>query len=171
VSIRTAIAVIIVTLAGTTALGPTQAMAESHGTNRPVEGQASGIVAINLSTLQFSADMTVELSHFGNGSAYFEAPFELTPDRTRTRATGPFNIVGANGDEVTGTFTLAGPAPSPTAHEAEVEMTITAGTGRFEGASGTLWTTPTLTPFQLPSPESPLLLETAESVVSGHVNY
>ena len=109
----------------------------------------------------------MRLSHIGRGTAHFEAQGELTP--AGTRATGAFSMVAANGDEVTGTFRLAGPAPSPNVHVAELDLTITGGTGRFSGATGTLRSVPTLTPILPIVP--PTIHETVDGTVSGHIRY
>ena len=59
---------------------------------------------------------------------------------TRT-ATGEYHFVAANGDTLTATFTgHAAPTADPTVLAIEESATITGGTGRFAGATGSFTT-------------------------------
>jgi hypothetical protein len=59
---------------------------------------------------------------------------------TATLREGEFTLVAANGDEITGTYegTAAMDPERPDLGHASVTMTVTGGTGRFAGATGTL---------------------------------
>jgi hypothetical protein len=149
------------------ALGPASAPAAVEGTDRPVQGSASGMDSVNVQTLAMEADINVLMSHLGESTAHFQGQGALTPEGT-VAATGTFTIVAANGDELTGTFTLAGPAPSFGVHTIDVVMAITGGSGRFAGATGTLSTTQLVTPLSL---EGTTLRQAMEGAVSGQISY
>lgn len=148
------------------ALAPAQAVA---GT-RAVKGKGTGIASVNVRTLEISVVAKAKLTHVGKGWLVFRSQQTVVgPDGTR--ASGRFTFVAAGGDTMTGTFTLAGAPPTSTVHTSETAFTFTGGTGRFTGVTGLLRATNTLFPFEAPSETSPYLVETAESVVSGHLTF
>ncbi len=148
------------------ALSPASATAAAGGTDRPMKGTASGTVSVNVQTLAISADLAGVSTHLGKYTAHVEANGTLTPQGTI--ATGPITLVASNGDQLTGIFTLNGPAPTPNVHTAEVVVTFTGGTGRFADASGTVRSTPELTPFAF---DGVTLLERSEGPVRGRISY
>jgi hypothetical protein len=165
-SIRKAITLAGLALA-VAALSPASAPAKAGGTDRPVKGSASGMDSVNTKTLAITADATGIISHLGETTAHFEADGALTPQGT-VAASGTFTLVADNGDLLTGTFTLAGPAPSFSVHTVRIVMTITGGTGRFADASGELTTTQRVTPFSF---DGVTLRQASEGPVRGQISY
>ena len=107
----------------------------AHGTTRPLTGTGTGTMTLDLINGAATADFTGHLS-----------PWEPTPATTTSRSpspapapsayTGTRIFVAANGDKVFSAITGTGTSPAPPPHGAEAD-TITGGTGRFAGASGT----------------------------------
>jgi hypothetical protein len=128
-------AVVVLALA---ALAPTSALANTGGTDRPLRGTESGTTTLNLATGAASADFTGELSHLGKFSGHSNVTVTFTGPSSFA-AVGKGSLEAANGDELffdvtwTGTFTA-------TAIQTTAVRTITGGTGRFAGASGTMTT-------------------------------
>jgi hypothetical protein len=149
-------------------LAPTPpTLGATGGTDRPIGGTVSGTVEINVLTGAFAADTSGTAMHLGTYAARFEGAGGLTPQGTFA-GTGTFSIAAADGDRLAGTFTLTGPAPSREPHSATITATIAGGTGRFANASGTLTSTPVLTPFAL---HGFTLLESADGSLTGQVSY
>ncbi len=149
------------------ALAPASALAKSGGTDRPVKGSGSGTVSIYLPTFAITGDLTGAATHLGEYTAHVEATGTLTPEGT-VLATGTQTTVADNGDQLTGPVTITGPAPSTTVHQTTAVMTVTGGTGRFAGASGTLTTTSEATPFSF---DGVTLLESLETTTTGDISY
>lgn len=89
---------------------------------------------------------SAEVSAIGTGARVGRFTMELphTVNLATSSATGTCTIVAANGDVLTGQFTgqaQVGPVVSIVEH-----VTITGGTGRFEGASGSFVITRTYNP-------------------------
>jgi hypothetical protein len=128
------------------------------------------VISINTRTGEISGSSNARLSHVGKVLIYGRTTSTaMTPEGTR--ASGPFTIIARSGDRMTGTFALVGPLPSGGVHTSEMTMTITGGTGRYEGASGTLQASSTLRPFETAGPDSPYIVETVEAVNRGTVRY
>jgi hypothetical protein len=130
---------IILALFAVAAVSPAAARGKAKGTDRPLSGTSSSTTTLDLATGTGSVAGSGQLSQLGR--------FTFTNDITSFTLTGPdaFSltltavIVAANGDKVctaaTGTGTL-----TSTGSETTLVSTITGGTGRFAGASGTITT-------------------------------
>ena len=155
------------------ALSPASAPAAAGGADRPVKGSLSGMDSIDVSrlpidqTLAIEADVSGVISHLGRTTAHLEGHGALTPQGT-VAANGTGTLVAANGDRLTGTFTLAGPAPSFGVHEVRIVMTIIGGTGRFADATGTLRSAQQVTPTSF---DGVTLHQASEGPVSGRISY
>ena len=131
--------VVLVLLAGVgafvvTALSPSAAPA-AHGPVRPFTGTGTGTMTLNLLTGAATSDFTGHLSILGADAGYDDLTFTLTGPSTFTY-TGTRTFVAANGDKVLSAITGKGTFTPTTAKSTETD-TITGGTGRFAGASGT----------------------------------
>lgn len=140
-------------------LSPASALAKD---DRPVKGTGSGTISLDPLTGAFTGDATGVSSHLGNYTVHLEGAGAPTPEGTFAGG-GTVTIVAANGDRLTGTFTLTRTGPSTT-----VVVKITGGTGRFADASGTL------TVICLTGPSSQvgqMLLSTIECTMTGQISY
>jgi hypothetical protein len=130
--------VVLVLLAGlalaVTALSRPAAPA-AHGTARPLTGTGAGTTTLDLLTGAATADFTGHLSPLGAETGYDNDTFTLTGPGTFTY-TGTRTFVAADGDKLFSAITGKGTFTRTTAHSTETD-TITGGTGRFAGASGT----------------------------------
>jgi len=130
--------VLLVLLAGVvlavTALSRTATPA-AHGTARPLTGTGTGTTTIDLLTGAATADFTGHLSPLGAETGSDNLTFTLTGPSTFT-FTGTRTFMAANGDKLFSAITGTGTFTRTTAHSTETD-TITGGTGRFAGASGT----------------------------------
>ena len=82
-----------------------------------------------------TSDFTGHLSPLGADTGYDNLTFTLTGPSTFTY-TGTRTFVAANGDTLFSAITWQGTFTSTATHSTETD-TITGGTGRFAGASGT----------------------------------
>jgi hypothetical protein len=152
------------------ALSATTALAKAGGTNRPVKGTALGEVTVPIPSLHLTADASGVLTHLGKYTGHFEGSAEIVGGRTLGE--GTVTLVAANGDELTGTFTLNGALPSGEVHSLTVVLTITGGTGRFADASGTITIPLLATPSCFLEPSCPgALVETLEGRATGLISY
>ncbi len=131
--------VVLVLLAGVaafavTALSPPAAPA-AHGTARPLTGTGTGTLTLNLATGAATSEFSGHLSPLGAETGYDNLTFTLTGPSTFTY-TGTGTLVAANGDKLFSAITGKGTLTRTTAKSTETD-TITGGTGRFAGASGT----------------------------------
>lgn len=130
--------VVLAVLAGVpgavTALIPAAAPA-AHGITQPLTGMGTGTLTLNLTTGAATADFAGHLSPLGADTGYDNLTFTLTGPSTFTY-TGTRTFVAANGDKVFSAISGRGTFTRTTAHSTETD-TITGGTGRFAGASGT----------------------------------
>ena len=117
-----------------TALSPPAAPA-ARGTVRPLTGTGTGTLTLNLTTGAATADFTGHLSPLGAETGYDDLTFTLTGPSTFTY-TGTRTFVAANGDKLFSNITGKGTLTRTTATSTETD-TITGGTGRFAGVSGT----------------------------------
>ena len=67
----------------------------------------------------------------------YSATFTVVVDLATSSSIGSIAFVAANGDGLTGTFTGLGTAIAPNVAHIIENVTISGGTGRFAGASGT----------------------------------
>jgi hypothetical protein len=117
-----------------TALSPPSPPA-AHGAARPVTGAGTGTVTLNLLTGAATGEFSGHLSAMGAETGHDNLTFTLTGPSTFTY-TGTRTFVAANGDKLFSAITGQGTLTRTTAHSTETD-TITGGTGRFAGASGT----------------------------------
>jgi len=118
-------------------LAPAGALGKAGGTDRPIKDTESGTTALDLGSLTFSNDVTGNTSHLGRTTTHLDAALTLTGPDTFTLA-GSGTIVAANGSELFVTFTGSGTLEASGNTGGPVVLTITGGTGRFDGASGSL---------------------------------
>ena len=169
-SIRKPFTTLALGLACAVISAPAQALADPQPQTYFVHGKSRGVVTINVETLAIGGESKGHLSRFGRTTVALDfRETVVTPEGTRSK--GEFTISAADGDAVSGTFTLAGAPPTGEDHTSDFEITITGGTGRFTGATGLLHAHNTLHPFQTPTPESPFIVETIETVTSGYITY
>ena len=117
------------------ATSPSAALAAAHGTDRPLTGTNTGTGTLNLDTGAQTVDFSGQLSHLGADAGQADLTITFTSDSTFTY-TGTRTFVAANGDEVFSAVMGSGTSTPPTAESTETD-TITGGTGRFAGATGT----------------------------------
>ena len=165
---RTALglAALVVALA---VVSPAAAMAAAGGTDRPLKGTASGTVRLNLVTHDYVAEVTGTTTHSGLYGARDEGSGAFLPDFSFS-ATGEMSIVVANGDEIHGPsmLTTSPFTPGAVEHTTTQVTTVTGGTGRFEGATGTLTGHYDITPIGV---EGPTLVNHVEGTIEGSISY
>lgn len=129
---------VLVLLAGVvlavTALSPSTAPT-AHGTSRPLTGTGTGTTTLNLLTGAATADFSGHLSPLGAETGHDDLTFTPTSASTFSY-TGTRTFVTPNGGKLFSAITGSGTFTRTTAHSTETD-TITGGTGRFAGASGT----------------------------------
>jgi hypothetical protein len=151
-------------------LAPASAPANAGGTDRPMQGTVAGDVTVPIPSLLLTTDASGVMTHVGKYTAHFEGTAEIVGGRTLGE--GTFTVVAANGDELTGIFTLNGALPSGEPHSLTVVLTVTGGTGRFADASGTIIAPLVATPFCFLEPACPgALVETLEGQLTGLISY
>jgi hypothetical protein len=107
----------------------------AHGSARPLTGTGSGTMMLNLLTGAGAAHFTGHLAPLGAETGYDNLTFTVTGPSTFSY-TGTRTFVAANGDKVFSAITGKGTLTRTTAQSTETD-TITGGTGRFAGATGT----------------------------------
>jgi hypothetical protein len=111
------------------------ASADQHGTSRPIWSNQSGEVNFNMVGVPGEdpcpvvavSDSYGTMSHLGKMWTHWE---HCSPVTLPVYTNEHFTMTAANGDTVTGIYDLNGESP--------YTMLITGGTGRFEGAQGSL---------------------------------
>ena len=106
------------------------------GQQVPFHGSLAGAFTISDSfpIATVSANLTGNATHLGRFT--LALPHEVDLSATPPSAIGTFVFIAANGDMVFGTFTgVVDSAAPPVVHVTET-ATITGGTGRFVGATG-----------------------------------
>ena len=101
----------------------------------PFHGSLDGVVTRSGAppVVSVNIDADGNASHLGN----FELSIPHSVNVITRTATGQYLFVAANGDTLTATFTGAStPTADPTVLYIEENATITGGTGRFAGATG-----------------------------------
>jgi hypothetical protein len=123
---------------------PESAPVGAQGTCRSLQISGTATVRLNTQTLQFTAEGTAIGTHTGTGPVHYDngqaRPIAFTPPNlVRLAAEADVTIVAANGDALYGhtTFTTR-EFVLGSGHEDSGQITITAGSGRFEGAHGEL---------------------------------
>jgi hypothetical protein len=117
------------------AIAPTGVAMGAAGGERPLKLKLSTTAVVNNTAVV--SEGTMRGSQIGNAS--FEATGTLGSFFPPTTYDDTFTITAANGDQLFGTETGTVSIGAGGIREVPVIGTITGGTGRFEGASGT-WT-------------------------------
>lgn len=112
-------------------LSPASALAKAGGVDRTFKGTSSGTISVDPATGAVSGEETGVDSHLGKYTVHVEGT--AAPSGDGFTGSGVATIVAANGDELSGSFTLTSDGETHV-----IEVTITGGTGRFADASGTL---------------------------------
>ena len=146
-------------------LSPASALAGAGGTSRPVKGTISGMARLNLLTGAFAADVGGVTTHVGNYTAHSEGNAVIAGGTLV--GSSVTTIIAADGDQLTGTGEVS-TADTPAGHTATQIITVTGGTGRFAGATGTLRTTVLSTGFSL---VGDTVVRHDEGTVSGEISY
>jgi hypothetical protein len=133
---------ILISVVALVIAAPEVAAAKAGGTDRPLKGPGSGTTTFDTSTVPFPAtgEGTARISHLGKTT--YSLDYTITPGAGGTfSVAGTAEFVAANGDSVFTSFSGSGQGTGPQTSVATVGSTITGGTGRFEGASGSFTTT------------------------------
>ena len=118
-------------------------MAGNNPAERPFWGEFSGVAnfpfngvceLLTGAPFQTVGDLRGKMTHLGKTEFYTA---HCAANGGMYALFGSATMVAANGDEVTLTYTATTVAPPPVITQ-EIDMVITGGTGRFEGASGQL---------------------------------
>jgi hypothetical protein len=141
---RLAVAVMLTVLSTSAAL--------AHVKNLSVRGSFDGygIGVVQGGTLQASAGGAGNASHIGR----FTYVLNATVNGGNGSSTGVFLLVFNNGDVIHGSFTGLGGTTDPNVGHIVENLTINGGTGRFEGAAGSLTLDRILDQSALPAFES-----------------
>lgn len=123
-----------VVAAAVTVLSPSAAPT-AHGAARPLTGEGTGTLTLNLATGAAGSDFSGHLSPMGAETGYDNLTFTPTGPSTFSY-TGTRTFVAANGDKLFSAVSGKGTLTRSTGKSTETD-TITGGTGRFAGASGT----------------------------------
>jgi hypothetical protein len=143
---RLAVAVMLTVLSTSAAL--------AHVKNLSVLGSFDGhdIGVVQGGTLQASGGGAGNASHIGRFTYIVNATVDVNGS-----STGVFLLVFNNGDVIYGSVVGRGPVPPPAPPEPiriTEQLTITGGTGRFEGATGSLTFDRIVDPSTFPAFES-----------------
>ena len=148
------------------ATSPSAALAAANGTDRPLTGTNTGTGTLNLDTGAQTVNFSGQLSHLGADSGHADLTITFTSDSTFTY-TGTRPFVAANGDEVFSAVMGSGTSAPPTGESTETD-TITGGTGRFAGATGTYTNTVSSV---VVSVIGPIVTTRVTAVVQGQISY
>lgn len=129
-------------------LAPATALGKAGGTDRPIQGNGSGTTVVDLGTLAFVTDGTGTVSHLGQTTVHIDGVLTPTGPSTFTVA-GPLTLTAANGDQLFGDFSGSGTNVASGGSTGTTATTITGGTGRFTGASGSVSGPFTQTPISM----------------------
>jgi hypothetical protein len=124
-----------VVLAVTALTRPAPAPPAAHGTAQPLTGTGAGTMTLDLLTGAATAHFSGHLSPLGADTGHDNLTVTLTGGSTFSY-TGTRTFVAANGDKVFSNTTGKGTLTRTGTNSTETD-TITGGTGRFAGASGT----------------------------------
>ena len=149
-----------------TAMNPSAALEGAHDTDRPLTGRATGTTRLDLSTGTVTIDFTGHLSHLGAMTGHDALTVKVT-DSTCSY-TGTTTFVAANGDELFSTVAGSGTFTTATTAQSTHTGTITGGTGRFAGASGTYTDTAS---FVLVSASGPIQISHLTAAFEGEISY
>lgn len=156
---------------------PASLPAGADGKCRSVKLISWGTVRLNTQTRDWTADGTAIGTHTGKGPVHFDNGqarlLRFTPPNlVALELEADVTIVAANGDELyghsTGTtedFVLGA------AHKDEAHITITGGSGRFDGAHGELDAIIHVGSGTFPPEEPGVMVSPYESTVTGYIIY
>jgi hypothetical protein len=145
-----------------TVTGDTNTATTTAVGGKTIKGSGTGTINIDTATGALTGEESGVSSHLGKYTLDLQGVSTQSPDGT-VNSSGTVTIVTANGDQLTGTFTLTGREPTLTA-----VVTITGGTGRFTNATGTL------TVICVPSGTSqgePVLVIKHDCTTDGEISY
>ena len=131
---------------------PTSPPVGAEGICRSWHSTGTGTVRLNTQTLQFTAEGPGIGTHTGRGPVrYSDGQARLIgftpPNLVRLALEADVTVVAANGDQLYGHTTLTTEDFAlGSGHRDEGQVTITGGSGRFEGAHGELESTITVSP-------------------------
>jgi hypothetical protein len=148
-------------------LSPASASANAGGTDRPMKGTISATVSLNVLTGAMTADGGGVATHLGEFTTSLEGTVTITP--TGVLGSGTQTTMAANGDELTGTYTLSTPGAPGVAHTTTIVTTVTGGTGRFSDASGTLTSVSELSPISFSG--GVLVNSAVGTITTGQISY
>jgi hypothetical protein len=117
-----------------TVLSTSAALAQVWNFNVRGSFDGHGIGVVQGGTLQASAGGSGNASHLGR----FTYVLNATVNLVNGSSTGGFVLAFNNGDVIHGSFTGLGEPSGPNESHIIENLTINGGTGRFEGAIGTL---------------------------------
>jgi hypothetical protein len=118
------------------AIGPVTA-AVGKPAGRPVTGTRTATTTLDLITGAATTTSSGDLAHVGAYTG--QSTEQFIPGAPPTFSfVGTVTLTAANGDKLFATFTGSGAFTSATTQTSTNTFTITGGTGRFDGASGTL---------------------------------
>jgi hypothetical protein len=157
---------------------PAAALAGAHGigrgpkathqplkaVDRPLKGRSTGINTVNLQTGAATYESSGHLSHLGAVTGTGVQTIILMGNTLRFTGTG--TTVAANGDELFATISGTGTVTSTAA--VTTLNTITGGTGRFAGATGTFTVTSVSKPI---STVGPIETFDSTSTTEGYISY
>jgi hypothetical protein len=125
-------------------LSPASALADAGG-YRPLNGTGSSTITLDLQNGFITADGSGFSTHFAHYTVHFAGwarPSTVDPPLPPLRkleAEGEMTLAAQNGDELYGDFHVwTGNFLLGAAHDDTMVVTITGGSGRFQGADGTL---------------------------------
>ena len=113
--------------------------AHTHKTAHKIKGAGADTTMLNTATGQATTTSAGHLSHVGHFTGASQVQF--VPDSTdpsKFSFSGTNTLTAANGDKLFATVAGSGVDTSATTSQSTVTFTITGGTGRFKGASGTV---------------------------------
>jgi hypothetical protein len=97
-----------------------------------IDGHGAGTIRLDPTTGAFAGEESGVSSRLGRYMVRLQGQASVAADGSVTGA-GAATITAANGDRLTGSFTVTGQDQTQT-----VVMTVTGGTGRFANATGTI---------------------------------
>jgi Protein kinase domain len=115
---------------------PTPTPSPSPPLTQLLTGTGTDIGTLNLATGAESGSFTADLSPLGAVTGHENLTFTF-PSASMFSYTGTRTLVTANGDEVFSTIEGSGTSVTSTTSHGTENDTVTGGTGRFTGASGT----------------------------------
>jgi len=130
---------------------------------RPAKANGTGRIHVDTATGAVTGEESGVMSHLGKYTLGLEGTASPSADGT-IAGSGTATITGANGDQLTATYTLTGQDPT-----LNIVVTITGGTGRFANASGTL--TVICDETGAPRLEEQILIIEHECKTEGQINY